>query len=152
MYGLLFMNIEFQNCVYSTLLLQKTNQIYHFLEQWLEQQWQLLGSNPSKPSPLLLQQSNHLQAIPTFKNSKNILLQWCSIKNHQSSIYVLDFHFSRRPDGCSECCHNLALFTHLYHIWELSNEVLYDPVSIGVSKIRQIKLESLLSLSELYEF
>ena len=31
--------------------------------------------------------------------------------------------------------------THLYHIWVLSNEVLYDPTPEGVSKIRQVKVE-----------
>ena len=62
-------------------------------------------------------------------------VQWCSIENHQSPIHVVNFHFSRYPDGCLERCHNLVFFNHHHHIWELSNEVLYDPVPQGASKI-----------------
>ena len=29
-----------------------------------------------------------------------ILLHWCSIENHQSPIYEVNFHFSSHPDGC----------------------------------------------------
>ena len=38
-------------------------------------------------------------------------VQYCLIENQQSPIYVL-----RRPDGCLEYCHNLALLTHCDHI------------------------------------
>ena len=35
----------------------------------------------------------------------------------------------------------LNTLTHLYHIWELSNEVLYDSIPQVVSKIWLVKLE-----------
>ena len=44
------------------------------------------------------------------------------------------------------------LFTHLCHIWELSNKVLYDPVLKGASKVWQFQGESSTSLSEFRSF
>ena len=39
---------------------------------------------------------------------QKINVQWCQIENQQSPVYVVDSHFSRHPDGCLECCHNLT--------------------------------------------
>ena len=43
-------------------------------------------------------------------------LQCCSFKNQQSPVYLVNRHFSGNPDRCSECCHNLAILPHIYHI------------------------------------
>ena len=67
-----------------------------------------------------------------------VVPNWESTKPHLCS----NSHFSRHPNECWECRYNLALLNHLYHIWELSNEVLYDPVPKRVSKIQKIKNES----------
>ena len=68
--------------------------------------WHLASSNSPSSKVILVELCNVLHRY----------VQWCSIENRQSPIYVVYFHYSRRPDGCSECCHNLALFTHLFHI------------------------------------
>ena len=78
------------------------------------------------------------------KLAKFCKVQCCSIENQQTPVYVVDCHFSRSPDGCWECCHNFTLFNHLYHIWELSNEVLYNSLPKGVSKCYWTKLKVLL--------
>ena len=70
------------------------------------------------------------------------LLQWCQIENQQSPVYVVNSHFSRRPDGYWGFCHNFDLLIHLCHVWELYNVLLYDPVPKGVSKIQPVKVES----------
>ena len=61
---------------------------------------------------------------------------WRQIENQPSPVYVVNSLFSRRPDKCLESCHNFALLNHLYHILELSNEVLYDLIPHLVSKIQ----------------
>ena len=81
--------------------------------------------------------------VVTIIELPGICIEWCQIDNQQSPVYVVNSHFSRYPDGCWECGHNFSLVNHLYHIWELSNEVLYDPISRRVSKIWQIKVETL---------
>ena len=52
----------------------------------------------------------------------------------------------------SHLCSNLSdarsaptLLFHKYHIWELSNEVIYDPLPQGVSKVKiwQVKVENI---------
>ena len=40
-------------------------------------------------------------------------LQWLPFENQQSPIYVVNCHFLRLPDWYLECCHNIALLTHL---------------------------------------
>ena len=72
-----------------------------------------------------------------IKDNEIYYLQWLLFENQQRPIYVVNCHFSRHPD------HSLALLTHINHIYELSNEVLYDPVYQGVSKIKQVKFQSL---------
>ena len=49
-------------------------------------------------------------------------------------VYVVNWHFSRRPDRCWDCCHNLALLAHIFHYWELFSEVLYEPCSRAMKK------------------
>ena len=41
-----------------------------------------------------------------------------------------------------QCCHNFAFLNHVYHIWDLSNMVLYDPAPRGASKIWQVKVKT----------
>ena len=53
------------------------------------------------------------------------VLQWCALENQQSPVHVVNCHFTRHP---YRCCHKSNLLAHLYYIWELSIEVLYDPV------------------------
>ena len=72
----------------------------------------------------------------------NVQCTWCSVENPQSPVYVVNWHFSWCPDRCLNCYCNLALLTHICHIWELSNEVMYDPVPKGVQKIWQVKAET----------
>ena len=82
--------------------------------------------------------------ISSVKRGSAILstmLLWLPIENQQSLTYVVNCHFLRHPDKCKKCCHNLAFLNHLCHVWELSNEVLYDPIPQGVSKIPQVKVE-----------
>ena len=78
--------------------------------------------------------------MTTFPKGRFLWYSGDKLRINKASI-VVNSHFSRRPDGCWECCHNFALLNHLYHIWELSNEVLYDSVLKGVSKIQQVKVE-----------
>ena len=71
-----------------------------------------------------------------------------------SQSTMVFFWKSTNPCLCSKLSHfktswqilkvkkQLSPLTHLYHIWELSNMVLEDPVPKGVSKIQQIKVES----------
>ena len=75
---------------------------------------------------------------------QKVYIQYCSNENQQSPVYVVNSYFSRRPDGWRECCHNFALLNHLYHIWELSYEVLFNTLSKGVSKYYWPKLKVLL--------
>ena len=42
-------------------------------------------------------------------------LEFVRIELKKSPAYVVNWHFSRHPDGCLECCHNLALLAHIYH-------------------------------------
>ena len=51
-------------------------------------------------------------------------------------MYVVNFHFSRYPDGCWERCQNLAILTHLYHVLKLSNGLLYEPAPKGVKNTK----------------
>ena len=52
-----------------------------------------------------------------------------------------NWYFSWHSDRFLNCCCNLPLLTHICHIWELSNKILYDSVPIGVSKIWRVKSE-----------
>ena len=97
-----------------------------------------------------LREQNQSWKSASFLNSWYILgrdldlsiqVQWCQIENQQSPVYPINSYFIRHPDGCLECCHNVVLLNHLYNIWELSNEVLYDPLHKGASKIRQVKVK-----------
>ena len=81
-----------------------------------------------------------MQSNLEIRNVKEV--QWCQFENQQSPVYVVNSHFSRSPDDCWEYCHNFALLNNLHHIWELSNEVLYAPVSKMVSTIQQVEIES----------
>ena len=71
-----------------------------------------------------------------------LTVQWWTIENHQSPVYLVNCYFSWHPERCLIYCHNKALFPHKYHIWELSNEVLHDPLPEYVLKIRQVKVET----------
>ena len=76
--------------------------------------------------------------ITTFRinwNKSLQMVQCCVFENHWSLFYVSNWYFSRFPGRCWECCYNLALLAHIYHIWELSNEVLYNSVPRGIKKI-----------------
>ena len=69
--------------------------------------------------------------LHTFKDLVlAMLLDWKSTKPHLCSKFAI----SKCSNRCWECCHYLVLFTHIYHIWELSNEVLYDLIPKAVRK------------------
>ena len=57
--------------------------------------------------------------------------QWWLFEDQQSTVYVVHCHFPRHPDRWWDCCHNLALLAHIDHIWELSNEAMYNLVPQG---------------------
>ena len=52
---------------------------------------------------------------------KAFIVQCCSIENHQSPVYIVNGQFSWCPDRCLNYCWKLALLTHTFHFWELSN-------------------------------
>ena len=51
-----------------------------------------------------LYKSKTFTSLPTvvkFQGQKMTeMLQWCAIENHQDSVYVVDWHSSRRPWRC----------------------------------------------------
>ena len=52
---------------------------------------------------------------PSDNNVSTRCIEWCSIENHQRTIHVVNFHFLRCLDGCSECYQNFAFFTQFFH-------------------------------------
>ena len=121
---------DIQSCLYITHILREsqmfTRPCMHCL--WLKD--------------ICIQSKNQTEKWDYNKTLKLLTyLQWCQIENQQSPVYTVNSHFSRLPDGCWKCCLNFAHLNHLYHIWELSNEVLYDAISQRVSKIRRVKFE-----------
>ena len=52
---------------------------------------------------------------PSDNNVSTRCIKWCSIENHQRTIHVVNFHFLRCLDGCSECYQNFAFFTQFFH-------------------------------------
>ena len=82
------------------------------------------------------------------------LVQCCSIENHQSPVYAVNLHFSWHSNRCLNCCCNLALLTHICHIWELSNEVLHSMTLYltGCQKHDKSKSKVLLLLSRFNRF
>ena len=72
----------------------------------------------------------------------DLLVQWCAFENQQNRVHVENWNFSRCPDRYQKCCYYLALLIHIYHYWELSNEVLYDHTIQGVSKVPVVKIKS----------
>ena len=63
------------------------------------------------------------------------------VENQHSPIYVVNCHFIRHPHML-KVLSQWALLTHLYHILDFSNVVLYGPVLQKISKIRQVTVES----------
>ena len=53
--------------------------------------------------------------MTTFPKGRFLWYSGDKLRINKASI-VVNSHFSRRPDGCWECCHNFALLNHLYHI------------------------------------
>ena len=42
-----------------------------------------------------------------------VIFIYCAIENHQNLVYVVNWHFSRWPDRCWECCYKLAFLPYL---------------------------------------
>ena len=69
--------------------------------------------------------------------------KWFNLKESSKNSKRLKHKICRLKVSwqCLECCHNLALLSHIYHNLELSNEVLHDPFSQRLSKLQQVKVE-----------
>ena len=60
-------------------------------------------------------------------------------KNQENPVCVVYWQFSSHPDRFSDCYHNLAFLSHIYHLpLDLLNEVLHDPVP---SDIKNLKIQ-----------
>ena len=78
----------------------------------------------------------HNKLNGTFINFQTFMYLIISCKKLDFlAVYVVNKQFSRHPDRCLNCFHNLVLLTQIYHTKELSNEVLYNPVSQGALQI-----------------
>ena len=75
-------------------------------------------------------QANHI--IVLFKQPQVFACRYEGPLAAQESIY--------QKEGIHS---NQALFSHKCHIWELSIDVLHDPVPQGVSKIQEVKVENI---------
>ena len=66
---------------------------------------------------------------------------WCLVKKLDFlAVYEINWHFSRHFDMSAAIPY--PLLAHIYHYWELLNEVLYDTVSQRMSKAQQVKVEN----------
>ena len=65
---------------------------------------------------------------------------------NQDPYYVLKGLFYTRGGTIWKFCSTSAIYTPIYHYWELSNEVLYFGLPQGLSKIQLAKVEKSISI------
>ena len=88
-----------------------------------------------------------------YRPPKNAACPWLPLDINERGSLVPDWE-STKPRLCSKfplfkktwwmlrVLQHFALLNHLYHTWELSNEVLYDLIHQEVSKVHQVKVET----------
>ena len=64
---------------------------------------------PVSTLDFFMRQMHLIRIYCKVTNEEGRNLQCCQIENQQSPVDTINYHFSRCPDGCLECCHNFAL-------------------------------------------